>query len=84
MKTLILVCTLLLLGGCVRTTVKAIDGNISVNRTAVLYPFKVEGLEYDPTNKIFSIRSYDTDGGSELAEGIAKGVAEGVAKGLKP
>lgn len=49
----------------------------------ILYPFKLEGLEFDPSTGMFKVINYDTDGGAESAKVIAEAVAAGVVKGIK-
>jgi hypothetical protein len=71
------------LSGCVRTVAKTPNG-IEFSRTAVLYPFKTGGVEYNPDTGSITILDYNTDGGTQTAEKMAEGFARGAIEGAKP
>ncbi len=71
-----------LLSGCVRTSVSIRpDGSADASRTAVLYPFEMGSLIYNPTNRQMSVTQYRTDGGQELTADITARVISNLIKG---
>ena len=70
--------------GCVSLKAETPQG-IVFKRTAILYPFKLEAIEFDPTTGCVTILGYESDGGKENAKAIAEGVTSAILKaGITP
>lgn len=78
MKSIVLAITLMWLGnGCVVTHIS--ETPLQVWRVALLYPFEVGDITVTtPSNTVFKLSAYKTDGGSAAVEAAVKGAVEGL------